>query len=267
MRDNFPDVGIFGKPHLLQRLKRLTPRGRKRIIIGSIATALIVFLIAGFILGVNWWMITSTRGQLVKSMDDLRPDTVVLVPGARVYSDGRLSGMLEDRVRLAADLYKAGKAKKLLMSGDNSKTHYDEVTAMRNYAIKLGVPPDDVVRDFAGFRTYDSIVRARDIWDLKSLIIVSQAFHLPRSLFLAKQLGIDAQGIPADRRKYAAFSRARAQTRETVSRTLAWLDIYLLKPSPHFLGHPEALSGLEQEKEEQRERVTRTGADKVGAGN
>ena len=178
---------------------------------------------------------------------DVPAHDVALVLGARVYSDGRLSAMLEDRVRSAVALYEAGKVKKLLVSGDNSKRTYDEVTAMRRAAIQLGVPSDDVVRDFAGFRTYDSIYRARDLWGIRSMVVVTQEFHLARSLCIARALGVDAVGFVADRRAYYGPSMGRARSREVLARISAWIDVHLLRPKPHFLGPKESLSGDAQE--------------------
>jgi SanA protein len=174
--------------------------------------------------------------------------------------------MLEDRVVSAVELYKAGKVKKLLMSGDNSERYYDEVSAMRKRALELGVPSDDVVRDFAGFRTYDSVYRAKEVWDLKDMTIVTQRFHLPRSLFLADKLGVDADGYVADKRKYGELSVKKVRIREFWARAMAVADIYVFNQHPHFLGKKEKLSGDEQEHEEKeqdaRERAKRKAAAK-----
>ncbi len=186
------------------------------------------------------------RPRIHDRPDNVPPHAVALVLGARVYRDGRLSAMLEDRVASAVDLYRARKVKKLLMSGDNSTRNYDEVTAMRDHAIRLGVPADDVVRDFAGFRTFDSVYRARDLWGVRSMVIVSQDFHLPRSIYIAQRLGVDAVGLSADRRQYLSIQRAEA--REVLARAAAWLDLNLLGTKPRFLGPAETLSGEEQDR-------------------
>jgi SanA protein len=189
----------------------------------------------------------STDGQIYRTIENVPQRDVALVLGAKVYPNGRLSAMLEDRVVSAAELYKAGKVRKLIMSGDNSERTYDEVTAMRQRAIVLGVKSDDVVRDFAGFRTYDSIYRARDLWDVQSALIVTQKFHLPRSIYIARGLGVDAIGFVADRRRYHTASIQRARTREVLARFAAWLDVNVFHPTPHFLGPKESLSGDTQE--------------------
>jgi SanA protein len=195
---------------------------------------------------IDWRMDRLARPRIIHNIDNVPETTVALVLGARVYPSGRLSAMLEDRVRSAVDLYHAGKVKKLLMSGDNSERTYDEVTAMRKFAIGLGVPSDDVVRDFAGFRTYDSLYRAKELWDIDRAIIVTQRFHLPRAIYIARRLGIDAWGYVADRREYAESSARRVRLREVLGRALAFLDIKILKPKPYFLGPKESLSGDSQ---------------------
>lgn len=203
-------------------------------------------LVIGAVLFIDRRMERVTRGRIFADAADIPECYAALVLGARVMPDKTPSAMLEDRIRAAVDLYKAGKVKKLLMSGDNSKSTYDEVTVMRDYAIGLGVDPDDVLRDFAGFRTYDSIYRARELWDVRDAIIVTQRFHLPRSLYLAQKLGVDAWGFVADRRRYYAPSMKKARFREVLGRTAGWLDANLLKPEPHFLGQKEGWSGNAQ---------------------
>jgi SanA protein len=163
------------------------------------------------------------------------------------------------------DLYKAGKVKKLLMSGDNSERYYDEVTAMRREAIKLGVPSDDVVRDFAGFRTYDSFYRAREIWGLDDVVVVTQRFHLPRCLFLGAKLGVQTDGFVADKRPYGGASVRRVRVREFFARAMAVADIYVFSKRPHFLGKPETLSGDKQEREEKEQDAKERAARKAAA--
>lgn len=209
-----------------------------------------------------------TRNAIHSVVEEVPKRDVALVLGASVRGI-RLSAMLEDRVNRAVDLYNAGKVGKLLMSGDNSSEYYDEATAMRRHAIKLGVPPDDVVCDFAGFRTFDSIVRARELWGVDSMVIVTQAFHLPRSIYLARRLGVDAHGLVADSRRYQRASLRKATTREIAARIGAWLDVNILGTQPHFLGRRESLSGLEQEAEQRgitKEALIKRNAEKETTG-
>lgn len=227
---------------------------RRRLLLIAAAILLTGGLALLFVIYINWSMIRDARPNTFSRVDDVPDAPVALVLGARVYSDGTLSPMLDDRVLSAVELYKAGKVRKLLMSGDNSSTSYDEVTAMRKRAISLGVKSDDVVRDFAGFRTFDSIIRAHELWDIQSMTIVTQAFHLSRAIYTAREHGIEANGLIADRRPYGSKSMAHSLIREIASRTVAWLDTKLLHPTPHFLGRKETLSGDKQDAEERAKK-------------
>ena len=168
-------------------------------------------------------------------------ERVALVLGARVYANGRLSGMLRDRVETAVALYKAGKVQKILMSGDNSSLEYNEPDAMVAHAVAMGVPPEDIQPDYAGRRTYDSCYRAGAIFQVKSAVIVTQAFHLPRALFLCNQLGVQSVGVAADQRQYDPRSIAWSETREVPATFFALLDIIRRAP-PAVLGDPIPLS-------------------------
>lgn len=141
--------------------------------------------------------------KIYSKIEDVPDDRrVAVVLGARVWDDGSLSHALLDRVITAVDLYKAGKAKKLIMTGDNPSPQYDEPTAMKNKAIELGVPEADIVLDFAGRRTYDSCYRAKEIFEVKKAVIISQEFHLPRSIYLCRNMEIESIGMIANRRQY-----------------------------------------------------------------
>ena len=155
---------------------------------------------------------------------------MALVLGAGVYPDGRLSPMLADRVQTAVDLHQQGKVDKLLMSGDNSIKTYNEPWHMADYAISLGVPEDDIAFDYAGRRTYASCWRAKHIFGLDSVVIVTQRFHLPRALYLCQSLDLDAVGVAADRRDYG-LANTRYSIREIPARVKAWLDVHILHPA------------------------------------
>jgi len=162
---------------------------------------------------------------------------VALVLGARVYSSGRLSAMLRDRVDTAVALYKAGKVDKLLVSGDNSSSDYDEPGAMRAHAIERGVAPADIQPDYGGRRTYDSCYRAKAIFQVDEALIVTQAFHLPRALFLCENLGLRVSGVSADQRTYDPRSIAWSETREVPALVAALLDVMRRAPPP-VMGEP-----------------------------
>jgi SanA protein len=162
---------------------------------------------------------------------------VAIVFGARVYVNGRLSGMLRDRVDTAIALYKAGKVQKLLLSGDNRFADYNEPGAMLDYALAQGVPAADLQPDYAGRRTYDTCYRAKAIFQVERAILVTQAFHLPRALLLCDQLGIDVAGVVADQRVYDPRSLAFSESREVVALLGALVDVIRRAPAP-VLGEP-----------------------------
>jgi SanA protein len=148
--------------------------------------------------------------------------------------------MLADRVKMAAELYRAGKVRALLFTGDNSLDNYNEPEVMRQYALNLGVPDDAITLDYAGFRTYDSCYRARDIFQVSQAILVTQRFHLDRALLVCSQLGINAVGVAADAMRptgYATRSLLYSQMREFPSTALSVFDL-LLGAKPTFLGDP-----------------------------
>lgn len=165
---------------------------------------------------------------------------VALVLGAKVHQDGRLSDMFRDRIDTAIGLYKADKVEKILVSGDHGKKEYDEVNAAKEYILQEGVPGADVFLDHAGFDTYDSVYRARDVFEVESMIIVTQAYHLPRALYIADRLGVEAVGASADLRTYGR--QESRDFREKFAVVKAWLDV-TLKSEPKFLGEAIPISG------------------------
>ena len=169
------------------------------------------------------------------------PDRPVAIAfGAEVYGNGSPSAMLADRVKMAADLYQTGKVKALLFTGDNHIDTYNEPEAMRQYALSLGVPDAAIVLDYAGFRTYDSCYRARDIFKVSRAILVTQDFHLDRALLICNTLGIDSVGVAVDVLRpegYARVSLLRSEMREFPSTALSVFDL-LRGAKPTFLGDP-----------------------------
>ena len=158
------------------------------------------------------------------------PPRVAIVYGAAVYKNGKLSHVLYDRVKTAVDLYRSGKVKKLLMSGDNSRTEYDEPTAMKNAAIEMGVPEADVIADFAGRRTYDTCHRAINIFEVKKAIHITQEFHLPRAIYICEKLGVESIGLKANLRRYN--DEDAWEKREFLAVVNAWVDVHLFPPNP-----------------------------------
>lgn len=165
---------------------------------------------------------------------------IALVLGAGLNRDGTAGIVLQDRVEKAAELYFAGKVEKLLMSGDNSTEYYDEPGAMREHALSLGVPDEDIVLDFAGRRTYDSCYRAKAIFGVDDLIVVTQAFHLPRAIFLCNAFDIRVTGVPADEANYRLRSYTYWWSREVLASVYAYWDVLIAHPTP-ILGAPEPI--------------------------
>ena len=177
------------------------------------------------------------------SVDDVPVHRVAIVFGAEVKKDGTPSAVLRDRVQTAVELYKNGKVEKLLMSGDNRFVDYNEPEAMRQYAVRLGVPDEAIVLDYAGRRTYDTCYRAKEIFQVDSAILVTQGFHLPRSLFLCNAFGIESVGVGADNYYYLKRLRLVWYIRETLATTQAVWDVYVQHPVP-VLGEPEPIFAM-----------------------
>lgn len=176
----------------------------------------------------------------VFSVADAPARRVAIVFGAGLWRDGSPTPVLQDRVETAVELYRAGKVEKLLLSGDNRFVNYNEPAAMKQLAQSLGVPEEDLVLDYAGRRTYDTCYRARAIFGVEQALLVTQGFHLPRALYLCRRLGVEADGVRADRRLYPRFSLLYWNIRELFATLTALLDVHFLHPVP-VLGEPEPI--------------------------
>jgi vancomycin permeability regulator SanA len=205
---------------------------------GLIGVLALIALPAILVLYVHW-----TTGKFRFSDPRQVPSkSVAIVFGAEVRPNGQLSPMLAARVRQAAESYRAGRVQKILMTGDNSRTDYDEVTAMQRYAIELGVPADVIRLDYAGFSTYESCYRARDIFGIRDAIVITQGFHLPRAVYTCAHFGIDTVGLETDDRgSYSARTMRRHGVREILATAKALWDVHLWHPLPTFLGKYEGL--------------------------
>lgn len=179
--------------------------------------------------------VTWYYGRQIYSISEAPAEQVAIVYGAAVYGNGRLSAVLRDRMDTAIALYESGQVQKILVSGDNRKADYNEPGAMMAYAVRRGVPPEDIRPDYAGLRTYDTCYRAKHIFQVKSAVLITQDFHLPRALFTCNALGIEAIGVTADRRPYRG-SRWY-ETRETAATLVALWDV-IRRDNPAVLGEP-----------------------------
>ena len=176
----------------------------------------------------------------VEETANLEDIDCIIVLGCQVRDDGMLSHMLRDRLMRGLEVYKAGAAPKLLMSGDHGRIEYDEVNAMKQYAIENGVLSEHVFMDHAGFSTYETVYRAKEIFEADKVIIVTQEYHLYRALYIAEKLGIEAYGVSADLNKYAGQSMR--DFREILARCKDWA-MCIFKPEPTYLGDSIPVSG------------------------
>ncbi|MBD3245111.1 MAG: hypothetical protein GF335_03910 [Candidatus Moranbacteria bacterium] len=176
-----------------------------------------------------------TKDQIFCDLNKLEKKQTALILGALVRKDGRMSDIYLDRVRSAIELYQNDKVDKILISADNSRINYNETKAAEKYLIEKGIPSQDVYLDYAGFDTYDSLYRAVHIFKVKSIIIVSQKFHLPRALYISQDLRLDALGYCADKRQYQYMRSYRI--REKLAQVKAFFDV-LFDSKSKFLGDP-----------------------------
>ncbi len=184
----------------------------------------------------------STADQIISAEDAVALEDVdcIIVLGCLVKSNGVPSDMLADRISVGVTLYQNGTSPKLLMSGDHGQKDYDEVNVMKACAMDAGVPSEDVFMDHAGFSTYESILRAKEIFGADKIVIVTQEYHLHRALYVANALGIEAYGVSADLRGYAG--QTKRDVREVLAR-IKDMGYAMLKPAPTYLGDPISLSG------------------------
>jgi vancomycin permeability regulator SanA len=168
---------------------------------------------------------------------------VAIVFGAGVRPNGQPSPMLADRVRAAVELYREGRVQRLLMTGDNSRPDYDEVGAMRRYAVGQGVPAEAIVLDHAGFSTYESCYRAGAIFGVQSAVLVTQRYHLPRAVYTCGQLGVDAVGFGTpDWGAYSPPLMASYAAREALATLNALWEVHVTRPTPTYLGRFEGIA-------------------------
>ena len=206
----------------------------KRIIITVFLLGIAALL---FVFGLNFLVVRSTEKQIIK--DFTQEYDCILVLGAGVR-DGSPRPMLQDRLDYAIDLYKNNVAPKLIMSGDHGRKDYDEVNIMKDYAIEKGVPSEDIFMDHAGFSTYESIYRARDIFKAEKMVIVTQEYHLFRALYISNRLGVEAVGYASDPRVYSG--QLYRELREILARDKDVIYC-IFKPKPTYLGEAIPVSG------------------------
>ena len=193
-------------------------------------------LLIGLLGGLRLWVEDKYRDRIYTRAEDVPSRPIAIVLGAGLWPDGSLTPVLADRVATAGDLFHAGVVQKLLLSGDNRFVNYNEPGAMRDYAVRLGVPADAIVLDYAGRRTYDTCYRARAIFGVERAVVVTQRFHIARALYVCDALEVDAVAIVADRRAYTV-RRVIWEIREYLALAQAWWDVNVRHPVP-ILGEP-----------------------------
>jgi SanA protein len=206
---------------------------RRRRIVCICAVGCVLLL-----LGWTAWTLTARYENRIydpEILDRVPGRRAAIVFGAGYWPSGRLSDILRDRLDAAIELYHAGRVDVLLCSGDNRVVEYNEPAVMRAYALTQGVPADAIVLDYAGRRTYDTCYRARDIFQVTDVILVTQRYHLPRALALCEGLSLDAIGYVADRMPYVHIRWY--WVREIPALWGAWWDLYVRHPLP-VLGEP-----------------------------
>lgn len=215
---------------------------RSRVFSSLVAVLVLLALLgATIVTGINLYVVHSTRDRILTAEQaaEIAADCI-LVLGAGLRGDGSPSTILADRIDCALNLYDAGASDRLLMSGDHSRVDYDEVSAMKAYAVKRGAASDEVFLDHAGFSTYESMYRARDVFKVQKVIIVTQSYHLYRALYVAQKLGLEAYGVASDVRPYARQSVY--DVREIMARCKDFLCA-LCEPEPTYLGSAIPVSG------------------------
>ena len=197
--------------------------------------AVLAVLVPSFVFGCKWWVAKRSQGRCFADVNAVPEAPVALVLGTSPYVAGGWSNyFFKYRMDAAAALFKAGKVKALIVSGDNGTRGYDEPTEMKLALIKLGVPAEKIVCDYAGFRTLDSVVRAKAVFGQQRVVIISQRFHNARAIYLAQAFGIDAYGL--DAKDVPVALSVKTYLREKLACVKAVLDVNVLGTQPKFLG-------------------------------
>ncbi len=203
----------------------------KKILISSLISILVILFT--WVITINSFIVSFSNPYIYANIKELPAVKVWIVLWASVYKNGIPSDILKDRLNGALLAYKYWKIKKIIVSWDNSSKEYDEPTNMKNYLVKYWVDSGDIYLDYAGFDTYDSLYRAREIFSVYSISKFTQEFHLPRSIFIAKNLWMEAYGFETDYHTY--ISQRWNNIRESFARVKAWFDVYIWHSKSKFL--------------------------------
>ena len=203
--------------------------------------SVILLVLVLVVLGINGYIKSSTKNQIisVEESSNLEDIDCIIILGAGIWGD-KPSPMLEDRLLQGIELYNNNVSTKIIMSGDHGREEYDEVNIMKEFAIEKGVPSENIFMDHAGFSTYESIYRAKEIFEADKIVIVTQKYHLYRALHIANSLGIEAYGVGAVPRQYVGAMYR--ELREILARNKDFVKC-LFKPEPTYLGETIPVSG------------------------
>lgn len=201
----------------------------------------VVIIMTLTVVGINLHIVIKEKSKILSLEEAAKFQAdCIIVLGAGIRDDGSSTWMLEDRIKIGDKLYQNHAADKIIMSGDHGRENHDEVNTMKNYAIGEGIPSEDIFMDHAGFETYDSLYRARDIFGAKKVIIVTQEYHLYRALYIADRLGMEACGVTSDLRFYSK-KMVYWKFREYLARVKSFVKC-IAQPEPKYLGDTIDLS-------------------------
>ena len=214
--------------------KKKRSRVRRLLLVAGGVLVMCLVLCALVLFAADLRVERAAAGRVYSEIEAVPAREYGMVPGTSRLVHGKyLNTYFCNRIRAAVELYRAGKIRKIIVSGDNGRTDYNETSEMARELIAEGVAPEDVLSDYAGFRTLDSVVRARNLFGANEMTIISQRFHCERAIYLAAKNGIDAVGFEADEVAPQAI-RIKLAVREAFARVLAILDAEVLKTKPHF---------------------------------
>ena len=202
---------------------------------------IVIVVLIVLVFGINFYVVASTKKQIIKENEYsklLDMDCIVIL-GAGIWGD-KPSPMLEDRLLEGIKLYHNKVSDKIIVSGDHGRKEYDEVNIMKDYLIEKGIPSENIFMDHAGFSTYESIYRAKEIFQAKKIVIVTQKYHLYRALYIANRLGIEAYGVGSDPRQYVGATNR--EIREILARDKDFIKC-IFKPKPTYLGDTIPVNG------------------------
>lgn len=216
-------------------MKRCILRGLLALLFAAAAGCLLL-------IGINTYVVVQ-GGRHIRTEEAAAEEgeyDCILVLGCGVHADGTPSPMLRDRLERTAQLYRDGAAEKILVSGDHGTEEYDEVNHMKEYLIGLGIPSEDIFMDHAGFSTYESMYRAKVIFQVQKPLIVTQKYHMYRAVYTARALGLSADGVAAEETAYRG--QAVRSAREVLARVKDFF-LGIVLPEPSILGDPIPLQG------------------------